>query len=81
MTFNVTKNGSAIFITGQWTLPISIELAKKIFANYYENSPNDGLFEIPGTDKICLSIMPSDVAKVALSEDDIKALRKVLSSV
>lgn len=76
MTFNVTKNGDTIFITGQVTLPISVKQAKKICAFGYESSPNDGLFEIPGTNKTCLSIMPCDVAKIALSVSDLEELKK-----
>lgn len=74
--YSVTKNGNAIFITGQFTLPILLEEAREIFADSYESSPNDGLFEIPGTNKTCLSIMPCDVAKIALSVSDLEELKK-----
>lgn len=45
----------------------------------YAHDVNDGLFEIPDIDKICLSIMPDDAAKIALTKNQIKQIRNLLN--
>ena len=78
MGINVIVSNDAVFITGEWTLPVSKELAMKILGESYQHKPNDGLFLIDGTDRMCLSILPVDVAKIALSESEIDNLKQQL---
>lgn len=78
MNVQAVISKDAIFITGEWTLPISKDLAIKIFGENYQHGPNDGLFPIDGTSRICLSISPVDIAKIALTESDIYKLKQVL---
>lgn len=75
----VMIDGENVFIVGVWTLPITAGHFSEIMDVNYAHDVNDGLFEIPDTDKICLSVMPDDVAKIALTKDQIKQIRNLLN--
>ncbi|MFM9913279.1 MAG: hypothetical protein ACKVN9_07090 [Methylophilaceae bacterium] len=77
----VSVGRSGIFVTGEWTIPIPLEQARMIFEGDYQHSANDGLFSLsPASDKTCLSLLPVDVAKIALTQSDIDQLKSILKT-
>jgi hypothetical protein len=76
---DVIIDSEIIFIIGEWTLPIGVERMRQILDAIYSQDVNDGLFEIPSTEKTCLSVFPNDVAKIALSQNQIKQIKHLLN--
>jgi len=71
VSISVDENGDVLLI-GKATLPINKENAKRIFGGGLSSDPNDGLFPlIAGDKKICLSVMPDYVAKLALTVEQV----------
>lgn len=75
----VSVDEDFVAITGMWTLPIPIEMAKEMLLESRTNSANDGLFPIPATSRTCLSVLNGNVAKIALTSSDIVNLRNILN--
>lgn len=76
---SVDDKGDLLLI-GEASLPIKKDNAKRIFGARHSDNPNDGLYPMDaGGEKICLSVMPDDVAKIALSKEQVSAIKRALS--
>lgn len=79
VSISVDEKGNLLLV-GKASLPIKKENAKRIFGGGFSSDPNDGLFPmIAGDKEICLSVMPDYVAKLALTEEQVSAIKQALS--
>ena len=79
VSVSIDKNGN-LFLVGEFTLPIKKQNAERIFGGGFSSDPNNGLFPIDESGKkICLSVMPDDVAKIVLTKEHVSAIKRALS--
>ncbi len=69
-----------LLLIAEASLPIDKDKAKRIFGGGFSSDPNSGLFPMDaGGERICLSVMPDDVAKIALTKEQVSAIKRALS--
>lgn len=81
INFSIDSNGDLFLVGQEVTLPIKKVNAKSIFGGGYSNDPNNGLFPMSmdkGGKKVCLSLMPDDVAKTVLTKEQVSAIKRAL---
>lgn len=79
--FSIDSNGDLYLVGQEVTLPIKKVNAKSIFGGEYSDDPNDGLFQMSmykGDNKFCLSLIPDDVAKLVLTEEQVNLIKRSL---
>jgi len=78
VAISTDANGN-LFMRGKATIPITKENAVRIFGKGVSIDPNNGLFPmIAGKEMLCLSIMPDDVIKVALTKKQVNVIMRMI---
>ena len=73
----IMDDKSNLFVSGEFTVPISNQHAKDIFLRGCQSDPNHGLF-LMDNGRICLSVMPDDVAKITLDPTQVATIKGLL---
>ena len=77
VTAQVDNKGNLLLI-GEFTILINKSNANNLFLSGKYDDPNQGLFPMFSGEKLCLSVMPDDVAKIALDLNQVEAIRNIL---